>query len=62
MKIPNKQELQQITINHSSNFEFQESMNLYKRCTKKSNSFFVIDTTLASDNPLYFKKNLLERI
>ena len=24
--------------------------------------FFVIDATLASDNPLHFKKNVLERI
>ena len=37
-------------------------MNLYKTCTEKSYSFFVIDTTLASDNSSRFRKNLLERI
>ena len=35
-------------------------MNLYKKCTAKPFSFLVIDTTLASDNPLRFRKNLLE--
>ena len=37
-------------------------MNLYKKCTAKPYSFLVTDTTLASDNPLRFRKNLLERI
>ena len=30
MKIPNKQELQQIAFNHSSDIDFQEFINLYK--------------------------------
>ena len=62
MKIPNKRELQQMSFNHSSNIDFQEFMNLYKKCTEKPYSFLVIDTTLASDNPLRFRKDLLERI
>ena len=37
-------------------------MNLYKKCTTEPYSFSVIDTTLASDNPLRFRKNFLERI
>ena len=37
-------------------------MNLYKKCTAKPYSFLVIDNTLASDNSLHFRKNLLERI
>ena len=37
-------------------------MNIYKKCTAKPYSFLVTDTTLASDNPLRFRKNLLERI
>ena len=32
------------------------------KCTAKPYSFLVIDCTLPSDNPLHFKKNLLERI
>ena len=62
MKIPNKRELQQITFNHSSDIDFKNFMNLYKRCNGKSYYFLVIDTSLASDIPLRFRKNLSERI
>ena len=62
MKIPNKRELQQIAFNHSSDIDFQDFMNLHKKCTAKSFSFLVIDTTLASDNSLCFRKILLESI
>ena len=37
-------------------------MNFYKKCTAKPYSSLVIDTTLALDDPLRFRKNLLERI
>ena len=37
-------------------------MNIYKTSTAKPYSFLVIDTTLAWDNPLLFRKNLLARI
>ena len=37
-------------------------MNLYKKCNEKLYSFLVIDTTLASDNPLGFRKNPLKRM
>ena len=37
-------------------------MNHYKKCTAEPYSFLVIDATLASDNPLRFSKNLLEKI
>ena len=37
-------------------------MNLYKKWSAKPYWFLVIDTTLASDNPSRFRKNLLERI
>ena len=62
MKVPNKRELQQIVFNHSSDIEFKDFMNLYKICTAKPYYFLIIDTILASDNPLRFRKNLLERI
>ena len=62
MKIPNKRKLQQIAFNHSSDIDFQDFMNLYKKYTAKPYSFLVIDNTLASDNYLRFRKNLLERI
>ena len=62
MKILNKIELQQIAFNHSSNIDFQDLINLYKKCTAKPYSFLVTDTTLASDNLLCFRKNLVEKI
>ena len=62
MKITSKRKLQQIAFNHSAYMDFQEFMNLYKRCTQKPYSFLVNDTTLASDNSSRFRKNLLERI
>ena len=60
MKIPNKRELQQIAFNHSSDIDFKDFMNLYIKCTKKAYSILVIDATLASDNPLHFRKNLMK--
>ena len=59
MKIPNKRELQQIALNHSSNINFKDFMNIYKKYTKEPYSFLVNDTALPSDNPLRFRKNLL---
>ena len=59
MKIPNKRELQQIALNHSSDIDFKDFMNIYKKYTKEPYSFLVNDTTLPSDNPLTFRKNLL---
>ena len=58
MKIPNKTELQQIAPNHSSNIDFKDFMKIYKKCTSEPYSFLVNDATLASDNPLRFRKNL----
>ena len=43
-------------------FDFQDFINLYKKCTEKPYSFLVIDTTLASDNSSCFRRNLLETI
>ena len=48
-KIPNKRELQQIAINHSSDINTKYFANIYRKCTAEPYSFFVNDTTLASD-------------
>ena len=39
MKIPNKGELQQIPLNDSSDIDFKDFMNIYKKCTAKPYSF-----------------------
>ena len=57
-KIPNKRELQQIAINHSSDINTKDFANIYRKCTAEPYSFLVIDTMLASNNPLRFRKNL----
>ena len=57
-KIPNKTELQKIAINHSSDISTKDFANIYRECTAEPYSFLVNDTTLASDNPLRFRKNL----
>ena len=59
MKISNKRELQQIALNHSSDFDFKDFMKIYKKYPKEPYSFLVNDTTLPSDDPLRFTKNLL---
>ena len=59
MKIPNKRELQQIALNHSSDIDFKDFMSIYKKCTKEPYSFLVNDTTLPSNDSLRFRKNLL---
>ena len=60
MKASNKRQLQQIAFSHSSDFDFIDFLNLYKKCTSNPYSFLAIDATLASDNPLRFRRNLLE--
>ena len=62
LKIPNKGELQQIAFNHSSDIDFKEFMNLYKKRIAKPYSLLVIDATIASNNPSRFRKNHFERI
>ena len=60
MKIPNKRELQQIALNHSSDIDFKDFMKIYKKCTTEPYSFLVNDTTLPSDYSLRFRKILLK--
>ena len=58
IKISSKWRLQQVAWNHSSDIDFKDLMNLYKKCVAKSYSALVIDYL----NPLNFRRNLLKRI
>ena len=40
MKIPNKGELQQIALNHSSDIDFKDFVRIYKKCTAELYYFF----------------------
>ena len=37
-------------------------MNIYRKCTSEPYSFLTIDTTLPADDPLRFRKNLLDSL
>ena len=56
MKIPNKRELQQTAINHSSDINTGDFIKIYRKYTDKPYSFLVIDNTLSSNNRLRFRK------
>ena len=58
MKISNKRKLMQIAINHSSDINTKDFIEIYRKWTDKPYSFLVIDTTLPSNNSLRFRKNL----
>ena len=58
MKIPNKRELQHIVMNHLSDINTGDFIEIYRKSTDKPYSFLVIDTTLSSNNRLRFRKNL----
>ena len=59
MKIHNKREVQNIATNHSAEIGYKDLMKIYRKCTSEPYSFLTIDTTLPADNPLRFRKNLL---
>ena len=39
-------------INHSTDIDYKDFMNIYRECTKKLFNFLTIDTTLATSSPL----------
>ena len=43
MKLVNRQQLQQITINHSSDIDFKDFIRLFKNSSAKACSFLVIE-------------------
>ena len=48
MKIPNRQELQEIAINHLSDTGFGKFKRIYTICTAESYSLLVVDSTFPS--------------
>ena len=58
MKISDKRELQQIALNHSSDISTKDFIKIYKKFKAKPYSVLVNDATIASDNPLRFRRNL----
>ena len=62
MKIPNKRELQQTLLDHSSDITSKDFIKIHKKCTAEPFSFLVNDATLTSDNPLRFRKKSFQHI
>ena len=60
MKIHNKRELQQITINHSANIDYKDFMKIYKKHISEPYSFSTTDTALPANHPLRFRKKFLD--
>ena len=57
MKYPNKRELQQVALNHSSDIDIRDFIKIHKKYTAEPYSFLA---TLSSDDLLRFGKNLLK--
>ena len=55
-KFSNRIEIQQIALNHSSDVSTKDFIIIRRKYTAEPYSFLVKDTTLASDNPLRFRK------
>ena len=62
MKINNKKESQNITINHSADIDYRDLIKMYKECTKEPYNFLTIDIKLPSSNPLRYRRNLFDTL
>ena len=56
MKIHNKRELQNISINHFADIDYKDFLKIYKNCVKEPYSFLTINTTLPANDPMRFRK------
>ena len=60
MKINNRRELQNISINHSADINYQDFIEIYRECTKEPFNFLTIDIALPASDLLRFRKNLFD--
>ena len=60
MKIHNKRELQNIAINHLADIGYKDFLKIYRNCTREPYYFLTIDITLPAENPMRFRKILLD--
>ena len=59
MKINNRKELQNTTINHSADIDYNDFVKIYREYTKEPYSFLTINATLPPSDPLRFRISLL---
>ena len=62
MKINNKRELQNISINHLADIDYQDFQKIYRECTKEPYNFLTIDNTLPASDLLRFRKKLFDSL
>ena len=62
LKINNSKNLQNIGIDHSADIDYKDFMEIYRECTKEPFNFSTTDTTLASSDPIRFRKNLFDSL
>ena len=62
MKINTRQELQNITIDHSEDIDYKGFMKIYREFTKEPFNFLTIDATLPACDPLRFRKKLFDSL
>ena len=59
MKINNRRELKNIAVNHSADIDYNDFVEIYRKCTREPFNFLTIDTTLSASDLLRFRKSLL---
>ena len=61
MKINNRRELQNITITHSTDIDYNnfDYNKIYRECTRKPFNFLTTDTTLPASDSLRFEKKFV---
>ena len=52
MKTNNRNDLQNIAINHSADIDYKDFITIYRECTKEPFNFLTIHTTLPASDPL----------
>ena len=62
MKINNKRELQNISINHSADIDYKDFIKICRECVKEPYNFLTIDTIIPSANTLRFRTNLFDTL
>ena len=59
MKIISKRKIQKLAFNNSADIDFEDFMNIYKKCNTKPYSLLVIDITLM--HQIIFQQDLFTK-
>ena len=62
MKNYDKTKLQNVAVNHLADTDYKYFLRIYRKCTSAPYSFLTIDTALSTDDPLHFRRILLDAL